>query len=137
MNEQMKKNISLKDNIQYFGGITYDCVPPQNNKMKLFAFLSYNKNLNKILLCMLALIYNENTETLETIFNYLKHNYFFKPDLITLDLGKAGLKAIKNVYPDVRIFPCYFHLIRRIILHIKNLKSKNSIIRRNAKKFIV
>lgn len=71
MNEQMKKNIPLKDNIQYFGDTTYDCVPPQNNKMKLFALLCYNKNMNTILLCMLALIYNENTETLETIFNFL------------------------------------------------------------------
>ena len=136
MNEQMKKNISLKDNIQYFGDTTYDCVPPQNNKMKLFALLCYNKKSNKILLCMLALIYNENAETLETIFNFLKHNYFFKPDLITLDLGKAGLKAIKSIYPDIRIFPCYFHLIRRIILHIKNLKSKNSVIKRCAKNLL-
>ena len=72
MNEKMKKNIMLNDNIQYFGDTTYDCVPPQNRGIKLFVLLSYNKKFNKLLLCALALIYNENIETLEEIFKYLK-----------------------------------------------------------------
>ena len=72
MNEKMNKNIMLNDNIQYFGDTTYDCVPPQNRGIKLFVLLSYNKKFNKILLYTLALIYNENIETLEEIFKYLK-----------------------------------------------------------------
>ena len=76
MNEQMKKNILDKENIQYLCDTTYNTVPPQNSHMKLFVLLAYNKIKNKINLCMLALIKNENSETLETIFSYLKMNFF-------------------------------------------------------------
>ena len=38
---------------------------PQNKGMKLFALLTYNNKINKVLLCLLALIYNEIQETLE------------------------------------------------------------------------
>lgn len=81
MNESMKKNILDKDNIQFFCDTTYDTVPPQNSHMKLFVILAYNKNKNKISLCALSLIKNENTETLESIFRYLKINYYFNPPL--------------------------------------------------------
>ena len=76
MNKKMKENIQLKENIQYFADTTYDCVPPQSNKMKLFVLMAFNKKLNKNLLCILALIQNENTETLEAIFKFLKLNFF-------------------------------------------------------------
>ena len=76
MNANMKQNILLKDNIQYFADTTYDCVPPQSSHMKLFVLLAYNKTKNKILLCIMALIYNENCETLECIFKYLQNNYY-------------------------------------------------------------
>ena len=133
MNANMKTNIALKDNIQYFADTTYDSVPPQSGKMKLFVLLAYNIRLNKILLCMLALIANENTETLEMILKYLKNNFYFKPDLITVDLGRAGLKAIQKVYPNTRLFPCFFHIIIRIKLHIKNLQPKKSVLKLKGK----
>ena len=136
MNSKMKKNLILKDNIQFFADTTYDCVPPHNCKMKLFILLAYNKNLNKILLCMMALIFNENKETLESIFKFLKLNYEFDPQLITVDFGKAGYNAISNIFPKARIFPCYFHLIRRLIIHLKNLRSKNKVLQRAAKNIL-
>lgn len=71
----------------------------------------------------MALINNENTETLETIFKFLIINYYFNPSLITVDFGKASLKVITKLFPKTRIFPCYFHLIKRLKLHIKNLNS--------------
>ena len=89
--------------------------------------------LNKILLCALALIYNENKETLESIYKYLKLNYNFYPKLFAVDFGRAGYVSIKNIFPKTRIYPCYFHLIRRLIIHIKNLKSNNKILKRASK----
>ena len=44
--------------------------------------------------------------------------------------------AIKNVFPNARIFPCYFHLIRRLIIHLKSLRSNNSVIKRTAKNLL-
>ena len=45
MNENMKKNINLENNIQYFSDTTFDCVTPQNRGMKLFTLLTYNDNI--------------------------------------------------------------------------------------------
>ena len=72
MNEKMKKNIVLEDNNQFFADTTFQCIPPQHKGLKLFILLTYNKKLNKNLLCLLALIYNENFETICEIFNFLK-----------------------------------------------------------------
>ena len=94
------------------------------------------KNNNKTLLCMLALIYNENRVTIETILKYLKLNFNFNPPVITIDFGEAGYSALKNIFPKTRIFPCYFHLIRRLILHIKDLLSENKVIKRASKNLL-
>ena len=136
MNENMKKNIVLIDNNQFFVDTTFQCIPPQHKGLKLFVILTYNKKLNKTLLCLLALIYNENFETISEIFNFLKKNYNFYPKIITVDFGKAGYKAIQQSFPKTRIFTCYFHLIRRLIIHLKNIKSKNKLIRRNARNLL-
>ena len=136
MNASMKDNIQLIDNIQYFGDTTFDVIPPQNKGMKLFVVLAYNKKFNSINLCVLALIYNENQETIEAIFNFLKINYNFYPKLFTVDFGKAGYLVLQHVFPKTRIFTCYFHLIRRLIIHLKNLRSKNKIVKRNAKNLL-
>ena len=101
--------------------------------MKLFVILAYNKINNKTFLCVLALIYNENRETIETILKNLKINFNFNPPFISIDFGKAGYLAFKNIFPKTSLFPCYFHLIRMLILHIKNLRSKNKVIKRASK----
>ena len=132
----MKENIQLIDNIHYFGDTTFDVIPPQNKGMKLFELLAYNNKFNKIYLCLMALIYNENKETLEAIFNFLKLNYNFYSNLFTVDFGKAGYLAIQNIFSKTRIFPCFFHLIRRLILHLKYLRSKNKLVKRNAKNLL-
>ena len=85
---------------------------------------------------MLALIYNENRETIENILKYLKLNFNFNPPVITLDFRKVGYLAFKNIFPKTRIFPCYFHLIRRLIIHIKNLRSDNKVIKRASKNLL-
>ena len=114
MNLEMKNNITLEGNIQYFADTTYKCCPPQSKGMKLFEILAYNEKSNKTLLYLLALIYNENKETTEEIFYYLKTNFNYSPKLFTLDFGKAGYNPINKIFPNCRIFPCYFHIIRRL-----------------------
>ena len=91
----MKKNLNLPDNIQYFGDSIYEYIPPQHKGMKLFVLLCYNQKYNKTLLCLLALIYNENKEILKEIFKFLKLNYEFYTKLITVDFGKAGYMMMK------------------------------------------
>ena len=82
--------------------------------MKLFVLLTYNKSYNKILLCMLALINSEKAETVEKIFIFLKINFQLNLELITVDFGKAGLKAISKTFPNARIFPCHYVYILKI-----------------------
>ena len=76
MNATMKQNILLKENIQHLQILHMIVCPHNLTHLKLFLLLIYNKTKNKILLCMLALIYNENCETLECIFKYLKKQLF-------------------------------------------------------------
>ena len=83
---------------------------------------------------MLAFINNENAETIEKIFNFLKINFHLNPELITVDFGKAGLKAISKIFPKIRIFPCYFHMTRNLC--IINLKSSNNVIKRTVKNLL-
>ena len=45
MYEDMKKNLNLENNIQYFSNTTFDCVRPQNRGRKLFTLLVYNGTL--------------------------------------------------------------------------------------------
>ena len=82
--------------------------------MKLSIIVVYNEKINKTLLCAFSLIYNENIETIGKIFEHLKDNYQFIPKLFTIDLGKVCYRAITNIFPNCRIFPFYFHLLRRI-----------------------
>ena len=50
----------------------FQCIPPQHKGLKLFVLLKYSRKINRNLLCLLALIYNENFEIICEIFNYLK-----------------------------------------------------------------
>ena len=133
INDNMKKNVILPDNTQYFGDSNYEYISPQHKGMKLFVLLCYNQKYNKILIFLFALIYNENKETLEEIFKFPKLNY---PKLITLDFGKARYIATKNIFPKARIYPCYFHLVKRFIKHIKYLNSNNDVLKRSAKNLL-
>ena len=108
-------------------------MPPQNKGAKLFIILAYNEKLNKTLLSSICLIYNENKETFSEIFKFLKLTYQFKPNLFTVDLARGCYLAILEIFPNSRIFPCYFHIIRRLIIHLNNIKSENRVIKRSEK----
>ena len=133
----MKENINLEGNIQYFADSTYKCIPPQNKGAMLFIILAYNEKLNKTLLCTINLIYNENKETFSEIFKFLKLTYQFNSKLFTVDLARGCYLAILEQFPNCRIFPCYFHIIRRLIIHLNNIKSENGVIKRAAKNLLL
>ncbi len=65
LSPEMKSNLLEASNIQFFSDITYYAVLPGNKKYKLFILLSFNQNKFKTLLCLIALITNENTETFQ------------------------------------------------------------------------
>ena len=92
----MKENINLEGtcNILQTLHIILQCTG-----LKLFVILAYNEKSNKTLLYLLSLIYNENFETIYKIFEYLMETYNFNQKLSTVDFGKAGYKALLNVFP--------------------------------------
>lgn len=105
----MGKN--LNGNIKYFGDCTYYCAFPQCHGKKLFIIVAFNKILNKTILYALILISNENKETFEKIFIYLKETYKFNLSLFIVDFGKECYVALNNILPQSRVYPCNFHLI--------------------------
>ena len=72
MTDDMINNIKLEGNIQYFYDTTYYCISPQCKSLKMWVLLAYNKDYNRILLCNISLIKNENYETFRMVINYLK-----------------------------------------------------------------
>ena len=74
MNEEMESNIKEKDNIQFFTDIAYYAIPPKPVKYKILILLAFNNKEFKSILYSIALIANENKETLIKFMNFLKIN---------------------------------------------------------------
>ena len=133
MNNEMENNIQKKDNSQYFSDCTYYALPPYNRGSKIWILIAFNKSLFKTLLCCISIIKNENKETILTILDYLSLKYNFNPNIITLDFGRGPYVAFKTKFPNCRIFPCFFHFIQRILLHLKEINSTNKTLKKKAK----
>ena len=56
MTPEMEQNLKDKNNIQFFCDVTYYCVPPNNNKYRLFIIISFNKEKYKSTLCNITMI---------------------------------------------------------------------------------
>ena len=52
---------------------------------------------------------------------------------MTVDFCKSVYKTIKSNYKNIKMVPCFFHLIQRIILHLPQLKDKNKTIKKMLK----
>ena len=137
MTNEMIKNIKDDSNIQYFSDTTYYCIPPQCKSLKMWILLAFNKNKNKVIICNITLLKNENYETFVTLINHLKNTYSFNPGIMTLDFCKATYKAFKELFPHIQLVPCFFHLIQRLNLHLPQLKNKNKSIKNNAKNITI
>ena len=79
------------------------------------------------------MIFNENTETFYTLFDYLKNKYNFKTKYITIDFSVAEYYGFKKVFKDIIIIPCFFHFCQNIVRHLPELKNKNNTIKNYAK----
>ena len=132
MTDVMESNIKANNNIQYFMDVTYYSTPSSKNKFKLFVLLAFNKDKYKTILCNLSLIEKENTEIFITILEHLKYKYNLIPKKISIDFSKAEYKAIKAVFPNIIIIPCFFHFINNIIKRIPQIRSKNKRVKKLA-----
>ena len=133
MSKEMENNINSNNNTQYFADVTYYWVPPNNKKFKLFTLLALNKEKYHTTLCNLSMIFNENTETFYTLFDYLKNKYNFKTKYITIDFSVAEYYGFKKVFKDIIIIPCFFHFCQNIVSNLPDLKNKNNTIKNYAK----
>lgn len=105
--------------------MTYYTVPRINNYLKLFILLAFNKSKNKNDLCCIAFIQNENKETFMTIYKYIIDNYGLKIPLLACNCNATHIIAIYKIFPSTNIILCYFHVLRRLIIHMPDIRSKN------------
>ena len=70
-------------------------------------------------------IRNENIETFVNIYEYLINKYKFIPINITIDCQKAHIKALLKLFPNCCLIICYFHIIRRLVIYLPEIRSKN------------
>lgn len=126
MTKEMENNIMDKNNTQYFCDTTYNAVPYNNKRLKLWVLVACNKKLQHTILCSLILLYNENKETILTILDYFNQKYNFYPEITTIDFAKGPCEALKEKFPESIIILCFYHYINMIkkiyLLNLKILK---------------
>ena len=86
----------------------------------MFIIIAFNKEILVFQLCVIALIRNENIETFTTIYNYLYEKYKFTPKKMIVDFQKADLSSLYKFFPNTCIIICYFHIIRRLVIILKD-----------------
>ena len=134
LTDKMIKNLSKTSEIkQWFVDATYYSIPRNNNNYKLLLLLGFNLLTNKTILGGIFLIKNENKETFMHIFEKLKLEYKFNPNTINLDCNIAEILAIKNIFNECNITICYYHILKRLVQHLPQLRDKNKDIKAKAK----
>ena len=73
----MIQNIKNNSILQFFTDITYYATPTVSKKYKIFSIFGFDTKERKTQLCVLALISNENHETLGAIFFIFKKYLLF------------------------------------------------------------
>ena len=138
MTKSMEQNLIKNNNIHshFFADCTYNVIPSQNKNFKLYILIAFNNDKQKTELCSIILISNENVETFDTIYQYLYSKYKFQPTKLTVDCQKSHIISIQKIYPNCYIIICYFHIIRRLVIHLPQIRSKNKEIKESAKNLL-
>ena len=69
-------------------------------------------------------------------FRLFKKKYKFNPSIITIDYSLAELNAIKLVFPQIKVIPCFFHFMQNIVKRLPDLKSKTKVKKKIAKNLL-
>ena len=137
ISEEMKINLGNKNDIeQWFMDATHYAIPRKNNDFKLILIIGYNNKENKTCLGAIILIQNENVETFCKIFSYLYTNYNFDPQIINIDCNNAEIISIKKNFINAKIVICFYHIVKRLIQHIPQIRSKNKELKNKAKNLL-
>ena len=51
-------------------------------------------------------------EGYKIVLNWVKDTFEIKPRFITLDFETAAMRALKEVFPDSELVPCFFHFVK-------------------------
>ena len=125
----MYNNLNNENVIQYLTDVTYYSTPTVIKTYIILSLLGYDILNKKTLLCCLALIIKENVETFVSNLDYLKKIFKLHPTYIKCDFNKALIKVILIVFKEITLIPCYFHFINNCYKRLKELKSKNDILK--------
>ena len=123
----MKDNLIKNNNMhsQFFQIAYNNVILSQIKNFKLYILIAFNNEKQKSELCSLVLINNENIETFNNIYQYLFKKYKFQPIKMKVERQKAHIISIQKIYPNCYIIICYFHIIRILVIHLPQIRSKN------------
>jgi hypothetical protein len=69
-----------------------------------------------------ALLSNKSQRTYERMWNLLVQAWpTLQPESISTDFEMGAINAVNNVFPDVDIHGCLFHLVRNMKKHLESL----------------
>ena len=55
---------------------------------------------------------------------------------MTLDFGRGPYTAIKTFFPECRIYPCFYHMMQRLLKNLPEINNKNIKIKLEAKNLL-
>ena len=64
-------------------------------------------------------------EAFSKIFTYLITKYKFNPKILNVDCNIAQIIAIKKNFKETKIIICYYHIMKKLIQHLPEIKSNN------------
>ncbi|QQP52192.1 Uncharacterized protein FKW44_004253 [Caligus rogercresseyi] len=95
---------TLRKYKRWFCDGTFDSAPTGKQLYTIHSLVGINKTL-PLVYCITN---NRNEETYSIIFNFIK-NKEIVPISITIDFERAAINEIKNVFPEAKIYGCFFH----------------------------
>lgn len=104
-------------------GTFMSCPPPFGQLYVLCSDIDSTTDTNNVVPLLFALMTNKKKDSYFTLFEMIKSQVpLFKPNKFTLDFEQATITAISEVFPCAEIKGCYYHFVKNIWKHGKEMK---------------
>ena len=123
-NKERIKLLNNKNCIEFFIDITFDVVPKKFKPLKLMSIATIDSITNKTYLVCFIFIRYQDAISYERIFDYLKENFMFNPQIIHTDFEASLAHAIKKAKffsNKVIHVKCLFHFVKSLMDKLKNM----------------
>ncbi|CAI2383947.1 unnamed protein product [Moneuplotes crassus] len=107
---QVAEEMKDDPNFHLFVDGTFKCCPKVWSQLLNVCVFHKRKKLY-IPICH-VLMQTQTYEGYVSVFHWLRDTFGFNPKFVTVDFEIATMRVIKEVWPDCRLVPCFFHFVK-------------------------